>query len=72
MDFSDWVYGEKLKAYKKKLKLVKIHYNSITYITDLNSMFVLQDLLEMMDDHSATQSHGLANQTLYMGIKRVQ
>ena len=21
-------------------------------------MFVLQDLLEMMDDHSATQSHG--------------
>lgn len=35
-------------------------------------MFVLQDLLEMMDDHSATQSHGLANQTLYMGIKRVQ
>ena len=40
VDFSDWVYGEKLKACKRKHKLVKVHYNSITYITDLNSMFV--------------------------------
>lgn len=64
MDFSDWVYGEKLKACKRKHKLVKVHSNSVTYITDLNSLFVLIDLLEMMDDHSEKQSHGLANQTV--------
>ena len=37
MDFSDWVYGVKLKAYKRKHKLVKntLQY-TVTYITDLH------------------------------------